>query len=49
MPASNAGMKEVQAQLSGHATSISNWMRNVSISLALALFTSLLASQAGKH
>ena len=49
MPASNAGMEEIPPELSGHASSISNWLRNVCSSFAIALFTSLLASQSGKH
>ncbi|MDC0715616.1 DHA2 family efflux MFS transporter permease subunit [Nannocystis bainbridge] len=43
MPASNAGMEEIPRELSGHASSISNWLRNVFGAFSIAIFTSLLA------
>jgi EmrB/QacA subfamily drug resistance transporter len=49
MPASNAGMEEIPAALSGHASAISNWVRNVFGSFAIALFSSLLASHLLTH
>ncbi|MBP1995872.1 DHA2 family efflux MFS transporter permease subunit [Paenibacillus eucommiae] len=49
MPASNAGMELISRELSGHASSISNWVRNVFGSFAIALFTSLLASRSISH
>jgi EmrB/QacA subfamily drug resistance transporter len=49
MPSSNAGMEQIPRQLSGHASSISNWVRNVFGSFAIALFTSLLASHSAGH
>jgi EmrB/QacA subfamily drug resistance transporter len=49
MPASNAGMEEIPALLSGHASAISNWVRNVFGSFAIALFSSLLATHAPIH
>ncbi|MZQ82845.1 DHA2 family efflux MFS transporter permease subunit [Paenibacillus sp. 5J-6] len=49
MPASNAGMEQIPRTLSGHATSMSNWVRNVFGSFAIALFTSVLASQTATH
>ncbi|MDD9270689.1 DHA2 family efflux MFS transporter permease subunit [Paenibacillus sp. GCM10023248] len=49
MPASNAGMEQIPRTLSGHATSMSNWVRNVFGSFAIALFTSVLAAQSTKH
>ncbi|EFM11179.1 drug resistance transporter, EmrB/QacA subfamily [Paenibacillus curdlanolyticus YK9] len=49
MPASNAGMETVPPQLSGHASSIMNWTRNVFGSFAIAIFTTLLASFTTSH
>jgi EmrB/QacA subfamily drug resistance transporter len=49
MPSSNAGMEEIPAKLSGHASSISNWTRNVFGSFAIAIFTTLLASRSIDH
>ncbi|WP_135554162.1 MDR family MFS transporter [Paenibacillus cymbidii] len=49
MPASNAGMEEIPRELSGHASSINNWIRNVLGSFAIALFTSMLASRQTVH
>jgi EmrB/QacA subfamily drug resistance transporter len=44
MPASNAGMEQISPLLSGHASSISNWVRNVFGSFSIAIFTSLLGT-----
>jgi len=49
MPSSNAGMEQIPRTLSGHATSISNWVRNVFGSFAIALFTSVLSTQTATH
>jgi EmrB/QacA subfamily drug resistance transporter len=49
MPASNAGMERIEPQLSGHASSISNWTRNVISSFAIAIFTTMLATQTSSH
>lgn len=49
MPASNASMETVPRDLSGHASSISNWTRNVFGSFAIALFTAMLASRGTHH
>jgi MFS family permease len=49
MPSSNAGMEQISPELSGHASSISNWTRNVFGSFAIAIFTTLLASRSIKH
>jgi hypothetical protein len=49
MPTSNAGMEEIPAMLSGHASAISNWVRNVFASFAIALFSSLLATHVPIH
>ncbi|WP_274648657.1 MDR family MFS transporter [Paenibacillus humicola] len=47
--ASTAGMEEIPPELTGHASSVSNWVRNVGGSFAIALFTSLLISHASRH
>lgn len=44
MPASNAGMEEIPRELSGHASAISNWLRNVFGAFSIAVFTALLAA-----
>ncbi|NHN30860.1 DHA2 family efflux MFS transporter permease subunit [Paenibacillus agricola] len=44
MPASNAGMEQISPMLSGHASSLSNWIRNVFGSFSIAIFTSLLGT-----
>jgi EmrB/QacA subfamily drug resistance transporter len=49
MPASNAGMERIPAHLAGHASSLSNWTRNVFGSFSIAVFTSLLASFSTTH
>ncbi|SDW96774.1 DHA2 family efflux MFS transporter permease subunit [Paenibacillus sp. CF384] len=46
---STAGMEEIQPQMVGHASSVTNWIRNVGGSFAIALFTSLLASHTITH
>ncbi|QHW34861.1 DHA2 family efflux MFS transporter permease subunit [Paenibacillus rhizovicinus] len=49
MPASNASMETVPRDLSGHASSISNWTRNVFGSFAIAIFTAMLSSRGAHH
>ncbi|MCD9020797.1 MDR family MFS transporter [Cohnella silvisoli] len=49
MPSSNAAMEQIPAQLSGHASAITNWTRNVFGSFAIAIFTTLLASRSITH
>ncbi len=44
MPASNAGMEQLSRELSGHASAISNWLRNVFGAFSIAIFTSLLST-----
>jgi MFS family permease len=44
MPASNAGMEQIPRELSGHASSLSNWLRNVFGAFSIAIFTSLLST-----
>lgn len=43
MPASNAGMEEIPREQMGHASSISNWLRNVFGAFSIAIFTALLS------
>ncbi len=49
MPASNAGMELVPRELSGHASAIMNWTRNVFGSFAIAIFTTMLATRSAHH
>ncbi|MBD2872763.1 DHA2 family efflux MFS transporter permease subunit [Paenibacillus arenilitoris] len=49
MPSSNAAMEQIPAELSGHASAISNWTRNVFGSFAIAIFTTMLASRSVAH
>ncbi|MDO6851446.1 MFS transporter [Priestia megaterium] len=49
MPASNVGMEEVSLNLSGHASSINNWTRQSFASLAIGVFTSILATRTIVH
>ncbi|BBI31655.1 DHA2 family efflux MFS transporter permease subunit [Cohnella abietis] len=49
MPSSNASMEQIPAELSGHASAISNWTRNVFGSFAIAIFSTLLASRSIVH
>jgi len=49
MPSSNAAMEQIPAELSGHASAITNWTRNVFGSFAIAIFTTMLASRSITH
>ncbi|OMF20422.1 MFS transporter [Paenibacillus sp. FSL H8-0548] len=49
MPSSNAAMEQIPAELSGHASAITNWTRNVFGSFAIAIFTTMLASRSLTH
>lgn len=49
MPASNAGMQVIPRELSGHASSANNWIRQGLGSFSIGLFTSLLASRVAVH
>ncbi|MFC5649191.1 DHA2 family efflux MFS transporter permease subunit [Paenibacillus solisilvae] len=46
---STAGMEEIEPAMVGHASSVTNWVRNVGGSFAIALFTTLLASHTVTH
>lgn len=49
MPATTSGMNVIPIQLSGRASSISNWIRQVMGSFSIALFTSMLATRQAFH
>ncbi|WP_072331866.1 MULTISPECIES: DHA2 family efflux MFS transporter permease subunit [unclassified Paenibacillus] len=49
MPASNAGMEVIPRELSGHASSASNWIRQGLGSFSIGLFTTMLASRVATH
>lgn len=49
MPITNLGMEAIPKELSGHASSVNNWIRQVFGSFSIALFTSLLASRMTLH
>ncbi|WP_082198147.1 DHA2 family efflux MFS transporter permease subunit [Bacillus sp. FJAT-26390] len=49
MPSSNAAMEQIPAELSGHASAITNWTRNVFGSFAIAIFTTMLATRSVTH
>ena len=49
MPITNSGMSIIPRTLSGHASSINNWLRQVSSSLAIAIFSSLLVIRTEYH
>ncbi|WP_338553059.1 DHA2 family efflux MFS transporter permease subunit [Paenibacillus sp. KS-LC4] len=49
VPSSTASMEEIPPEWSGHAASISNWLRNVLSSFAIAVFTGLISSRSAVH
>ncbi|AGX42772.1 MDR family MFS transporter [Clostridium saccharobutylicum] len=49
MPITNSGMVIIPKELSGHASSINNWLRQVSSSLAIGIFSSLLVTRTEYH
>ncbi|WP_438447643.1 MDR family MFS transporter [Gorillibacterium sp. sgz5001074] len=49
MPVSNAGMEEIPPHMSGHASSLNNWIRNVFGSFAIAVFTTMMATRSTTH
>ena len=49
MPITNSGMSIIPRNLSGHASSINNWLRQVSSSLAIGIFSSLLLTRTEYH
>jgi EmrB/QacA subfamily drug resistance transporter len=49
MPAAYAGMSILPKRLSGHGSSINNWLKQVTGSLSIGVFSSLLATRASFH
>lgn len=49
MPITNSGMSIIPRTLSGHASSINNWLRQVSSSLAIGVFSSILVMRTDYH
>lgn len=49
MPVTNAGMSAVPKQITGHASSVTNWVRQATGALSIAVFSSLLASRSLAH
>ncbi|MNE41178.1 hypothetical protein D3C80_1352370 [compost metagenome] len=49
MPVTNAGMSAVPKQITGHASSVTNWVRQATGALSIAVFSSLLASRSLVH
>jgi hypothetical protein len=49
MPITNSGMSIIPRTLSGHASSINNWLRQVSSSLAIGIFSFLLITRTEYH
>lgn len=49
VPITNAGMEEIPKKLYGHASAVNNWTRQVVSSLAIGLFTTLLAWRQSVH
>jgi EmrB/QacA subfamily drug resistance transporter len=49
MPITNCGMSIIPRNLSGHASSINNWLRQASSSLAIGIFSSLLLTRTEYH
>ncbi|WP_246096553.1 DHA2 family efflux MFS transporter permease subunit [Paenibacillus sinopodophylli] len=48
-PVTNAGMMAIQKELSGHASALINWLRQIFSSMALGLFTSLFYARLAVH
>ncbi|MBL0385231.1 multidrug efflux MFS transporter [Tumebacillus sp. ITR2] len=49
MPSQTAAMEEIPRNVSGHASSITNWLRNMTGSFAIAMFTSMLGARETVH
>ncbi|WP_280818650.1 MDR family MFS transporter [Paenibacillus ihuae] len=49
MPVTNAGMSAVPKQITGHASSVTNWVRQATGALSIAVFSSLLSSRSLVH
>ncbi|MCZ8517135.1 DHA2 family efflux MFS transporter permease subunit [Paenibacillus filicis] len=49
MPATNAGMEIIPRELTGHASSVNNWIRQGFGSFSIGMFTSLLSARMAVH
>lgn len=49
MPVNNAGMSAVPREITGHASSVTNWVRQATGALSIAIFSSLLTSRSLVH
>ncbi|WP_261828004.1 DHA2 family efflux MFS transporter permease subunit [Inconstantimicrobium mannanitabidum] len=49
MPITNTGMSIIPKNISGHASSVNNWIRQVSSALAIGIFSSLLITRTKYH
>ncbi|MFD1776138.1 MDR family MFS transporter [Paenibacillus rhizophilus] len=49
MPVTNAGMSAISKEYTGHASSVTNWVRQATGALAIAIFSSLLATRSASH
>lgn len=49
MPVTNAGMSAIAKEYTGHASSVTNWVRQATGALAIAIFSSLLAARSASH
>lgn len=49
MPVTNAGMSAVPNAITGHASSVTNWVRQATGALSIALFSSLLSFRSLAH
>lgn len=49
MPATNAGMQVIPRELTGHASSVNNWIRQGFGSFSIGIFTSLLSARVAVH
>lgn len=49
IPATNVGMSSVPKELSGHASAVSNWIRQGTAALSVGIFSSLLSARTSAH
>lgn len=49
MPVTNAGMSAIPKAITGHASSVTNWVRQATGALSIALFSSLLSFRSLAH
>ncbi|CAG7598376.1 Fatty acid resistance protein FarB [Paenibacillus solanacearum] len=49
MPVMNAGMSSISKEKSGHASSVTNWVRQATGALSIGVFSSLLAARSLTH